>query len=154
MSRPMRRADRALSREQALEVLQKALFATVSCLTPEGEPYGVAVSHAVDGSTLYFHCAMQGRKNDCFAAHDRVCVSAVSFAETDAARLTTRYCSAVLFGRIRVLSGEQAAHGLRVIGRKLTPDFMAEVEACLTKSLHCTRVYAVEIEEITGKSNP
>ena len=153
MNHPMRRKERALTEEKALEVLQKALFATVSCLTPEGEPYGVAVSHAVDGKTLYFHCAMQGLKADSFAAHDRVCVSAVAYAETDAPGLTTKYLSAVCFGRIRALSGDEAANGLRVIGRKFTPDHMPAVEDCIAKSMDHTRVYAVDLEQITGKGN-
>ena len=67
----MRRKDRELSEEAALEALQKAPFATISCITPDGFPYGVTVSHAVEDRTLYFHCAMQGFKSDCFAAIPR-----------------------------------------------------------------------------------
>ena len=149
----MRRKDRALTEAQALETLQSALFATVSCLMPDGTPYGVTVSHAVEGKTLYFHCAMQGLKVDCFTAHDRVCVSAVAHAETDAPGLTTKYRSAVCFGRIRALSGQEAANGLRVIGRKFSPEHMPAVEDCIGKSMDHTRVYAVELNEVHGKGN-
>ena len=149
----MRRKDRATREEEALEILQSALFATVSCLTPEGHPYGVTVSHAVEGRTVYFHCGMAGLKVDSFAAHDRVCISAVEKAATDAPGLTTNYRSAVAFGRIHPCDAEEAKKGLLAVGRKFTPDYMAEVEACIGKSMGHTRVYAVEIESITGKAN-
>ena len=61
---PIRRKDRALTEEKALEVMQNALFATISCIAPDGQPYGVTVSHAVENRTIYFHCAMQGFKVD------------------------------------------------------------------------------------------
>ena len=32
---PIRRKDRALTEEKALEVMQNALFATISCIAPD-----------------------------------------------------------------------------------------------------------------------
>ena len=149
----MRRKDRELSEEAALEALQKAPFATISCITPDGFPYGVTVSHAVEDRTLYFHCAMQGFKSDCFAAHPQVCVTAVERAKINAPNKTTEYRSAVAFGTVRLAEGEEAAHGMRVIGQKFTPGHMALIEDCIQTSMGHTRVYAVEIERVTGKEN-
>ena len=150
---PIRRKERALTEEKALEVMQNALFATISCIAPDGQPYGVTVSHAVENRTIYFHCAMQGFKVDCFAAHPQVCVSAVEQAQTNAPKLTVNYRSAVAFGAIRVAEGEEAVHGLRVIGQKFTPAHMPAVEDCIEKSMGRTRIYAIDIERITGKGN-
>lgn len=149
----MRRVERAFSEEQALEILQKALFATISCITPDGEPYGVTVSHAVQGKTVYFHCALEGLKAECFAAHPAVCVSAVECARSNGPQLTTDYRSAVAFGRIRAAEGDEAVRGMRAVGEKFTPDHMQAVEDCIQKSMGRTRIYAVDIDSITGKGN-
>lgn len=149
----MRRADRAFSEEQAFEILQKALFATVSCITPAGEPYGVTVSHAVEGKTIYFHCAMKGLKTECFAAHPDVCVSAVECARSNGPKQTTDYRSAVAFGHIRTAEGDEAVRGMRAIGQKFTPDHMPAIEDCIQKSMSHTRIYAIDIDSITGKGN-
>lgn len=151
--RSMRRAERAVPPQQALDILREAPFATVSCLTPDGLPYGVTVSHAVRGNTLYFHSAMQGLKCDCFAACPAVCVTAVSHAHIDEPAQTTRYRSAVAFGRVRIVTGEEAARGLRVLGERFTPRHMPDIEACIETRLAQTRVYAVDIERISGKSS-
>lgn len=48
----MRRKDREMPREFALEVAANCEWAVVSCITPEGAPYGVPVSVVSDGGAL------------------------------------------------------------------------------------------------------
>ena len=60
---PMRRADRLVSEEKAREIMEKAEYGIIMTADLEGQPYGVAVSHVVDGDKVYFHCAADvGRK--------------------------------------------------------------------------------------------
>ena len=54
---PMRRADRLVSEEKARDIMEKAEYGIFMTAAGEGQPYGVAVSHVVDGDKVYFHCA-------------------------------------------------------------------------------------------------
>ena len=61
MSRfPLRRAERALSREEALAALDAAPFVTVATVDDDGMPYAVPLSFVRTGDALYFHATNEG----------------------------------------------------------------------------------------------
>ena len=69
----MRRKDRQVSDEEAMAYLKVAEYGVLSTVGPDGEPYGVPLTYAVeeDGKGLVFHCARDGYKLACFAANPR-----------------------------------------------------------------------------------
>ena len=69
----MRRKDRQVSDEEAMAYLKAAEYGVLSTVGPDGEPYGVPLTYAVedDGKGLVFHCARDGYKLACFAANPR-----------------------------------------------------------------------------------
>ena len=58
----MRRRDREMPKEFALEIIDKCGYAVLSMIDQDA-PYAVPISVARDGDTVYFHCAKEGRKN-------------------------------------------------------------------------------------------
>ena len=73
---PMRRADRLVSEEIAREIMEKAEYGIIMTADLEGQPYGVAVSHVVDGDKIYFHCAANvGRKIENIKVNNKVCMN-------------------------------------------------------------------------------
>ena len=58
----MRRADRAISREDALAVIDRCAYGTLSLIATDGTPYAVALNVVRDGEKLFFHSAMAGLK--------------------------------------------------------------------------------------------
>lgn len=60
----MRRKDREMSREFALEVSDKCEWAVLSMTDREGMPYAVPITIVRDGDAIYFHTAKAGRKLD------------------------------------------------------------------------------------------
>ncbi|MDE6997422.1 MAG: pyridoxamine 5'-phosphate oxidase family protein, partial [Oscillospiraceae bacterium] len=62
----MRRKDRERDAAFAWEVFDKAPFGVLSLRDGEGG-YGVPISPARIGETVYFHCARTGKKLDCIA---------------------------------------------------------------------------------------
>ena len=70
----MRRKDRQVSDEEAMAYLKAAEYGVLSTVGPDGEPYGVPLTYAVeeDGKGLVFHCARDGYKLACFGANPRV----------------------------------------------------------------------------------
>ena len=72
MEKAMRRKDRAVSREEALEALRQGEYGVLSTIGPDGELYGVPLSYALLDEAVYFHCAREGRKLDNLACGDFV----------------------------------------------------------------------------------
>ena len=60
----MRRADRAISREDALAVIDRCAYGTLSLIATDGTPYAVALNVVRDGEKLFFHSAPEGLKVD------------------------------------------------------------------------------------------
>lgn len=160
---PMRRKDRAIDREEALDIADRCEYATVSMIDPTGDPYCAAVSIALDrgganeganaGEKLYFHAAMEGFKTDCLTANPKVCVLCVGNTERLTNEFSTKYESAVIRGSAHpVTNDEEKIHALRLICERHTPAFMHAFDDAVAKMLHRTAVWAIEVESITGKA--
>lgn len=61
----IRRKDRAVDENDALEILKSGSFGVLSTIGADGYPYGVPVNYAYDDGKIYFHCAKNvGHKQD------------------------------------------------------------------------------------------
>lgn len=148
----MRRKDREMPVEFAWEVADKCEWAVLSLVGPQGEPYSVPVTIAVEGSKVYFHSAMKGTKANCMRAHNRVCLVCVGDTRIEPDKFTTKYESAVLKGNAAEVTDEQEKiHALRLICERHTPSNMAGFDSAIEKSLGVTAIWRVDVDEITGK---
>ncbi len=170
----MRRKDREMNREFALDVIDQSHYGVLACVTPEGKPYAIPLSIAREGNRLFFHSAASGAKVDYLPDGQEVSLSFVShvqvpelFTADELAALkndpnaasklgskvfTTEFESACAQGTIRELTErEDKLEGLRVICQKFTPDKMAYFETAAIGALHITKVYEIEILSLTGK---
>lgn len=152
MPRPIRRADRALTAEQALELLQKGEYGILSTVSPDGQPYGVPVSFALAGQALYFHCAVAGHKLDNLSANPRVSFCVVGTTEVLPNQFATRYESAIVFGQAIELTGDKKLTGLTELLKKYSPEFIEKGLKYIESDSVKTRVYRIEIESLSGKA--
>lgn len=149
----MRRTDRERDADFALAVADKCEWATVSVVTPEGEPYAVPVSIVRDGDTLYFHTAKEGRKIDAVKHDPRVWVVCVGDVERAVTAFTTGYESAMFEGECKEVTDEaEKVHALRLLCQKYTPQNMAKFDSAVSASLARTGVFGVKILSVTGKA--
>ena len=152
MPRPMRRDDRALTSEQATEILQKGEYGVLSTVSADGQPYGVPVSFAFNGNALYFHCAVEGHKLDNLAANPRVSFCVVGATEVLPDKFATRYESAIAFGSARELTGDEQHAALTRLLEKYSTNFMEKGEKYIESDMPKTRVFKIEIESMSGKA--
>ena len=152
MPRPMRRDDRALTDEQAAEILQKGEYGILSTVSADGQPYGVPVSFAFDGNALYFHCAVEGHKLENLAANPRVSFCVVGATEVLPDKFATRYESAIVFGTARELTGDEQHAALTEILKKYSADFLEKGEKYIESDMPKTRAFRIEIESLSGKA--
>jgi uncharacterized protein len=152
MNKPIRRADRALSQEQAMEILQKGEYGILSTVSSDGQPYGVPVSYSYTDNLLYFHCAVEGHKLENLVANNQVSFCVVGKTEILPDKFATRYESAIIFGRAFELTGDQKRTGLIELLKKYSPDFMEKGLKYIESDVEKTRVFKIEIEALSGKA--
>ena len=152
MPRPIRRTDRALSAEAALEILQKGEYGILSTVSPDGQPYGVPVSFVSADQALYFHSAVEGHKLENLSANPRVSFCVVGATEVLPNQFATRYESVIVFGRAVELSGDEKLSGLTELLKKYSPGFLEKGLKYIESDAVKTRVYKIEIESFSGKT--
>ncbi|MBQ9092332.1 MAG: pyridoxamine 5'-phosphate oxidase family protein [Anaerotignum sp.] len=152
---PMRRKDRLVSEERAREIMQKAEYAIIMTADREGQPYGVAVSHVVEGSNLYLHCAAnEGRKLENIKENPKVCVTCVSNTYIDPEKFTHRYESVVAEGVASVVEEkEEKLHALWLVAKKYAPNSFKDSDDYILPKIDITGVVRIDVETLSGKVN-
>jgi uncharacterized protein len=148
----MRRSDRAIPEAKAREILRQGQYGVLSTVSPDGQPYGVPVSYSYVNDAIYFHSALEGHKIENLAANDRVSFCVVAKMEILPDKFTTRYESAIVFGKALELTGAEKKQGLAALIEKYSLDFLEEGMRYIETSAHKTRVFRIAIESFGGKS--
>lgn len=148
----MRRADREMSREFGLAILDRCEWAVLGMTDKAGEPYGVPVTIVRDGEHLYLHGAMAGRKAECLRRGGRVCVTAVGDTRIIQEQFTTEFESVVAYGTpSEVVDEAEKIRALRLLCQRHTPDAMAGFDAAVERSLARTAIFRIDLAEVTAK---
>lgn len=153
MFRQMRRKDRQLGKEEAMELLQQGVYGVLSMVGENGYGYGVPLNYAYRDNAIYFHCAKEGFKLDNMNRNEKVSFCVVTEATVLAKTFTTKYASCIAFGRAKEVTGDEKAMGLFALIEKYSPEFLEEGKAYIGRALDVTHVFKMEIEEMTGKAN-
>ena len=102
--------ERAIDDAEGIwEIIAKAKYVTLSMVTPEGEPYCVAISHGYDRekNCLYFHTGFQGKKIDAIKVHPRVCAFVLDVEGYVKTRCHHEYRSVICYGTIHVIEDRE-----------------------------------------------
>ena len=152
---PMRRKDRLVSEERAREIMEKAEYGIFMTADAEGQPYGVAVSHVVDGDKVYFHCAADvGRKIENIKVNNKVCMNFTCNTFVDQEKYTHRYESVVAEGiAVIVEDREEKYHALQLIAKKYAPASFKDSDDYILPKMDVTGVVRVDLEAFSGKVN-
>ena len=152
----MRRSDRALSVEDAKELLSRGTYGVLSTVGADGIPYGVPVSYAYapEEETLYFHgAAGVGQKWENLQHCSKACFTVVGETEVLPQKFSTRYESVIAFGDVTICTDQaEKLTGLRHLVEKYSASFAAEGEAYAHRSLEQTDVFALRIRHLSGKA--
>ncbi len=151
--REMRKKERRLPEEDALEIFDRAPYITVAMVRTDGTPYALPLSLVRKGKhTFYFHCAYEGEKVDVLSVNPIVSLSAVSKCtpkfEEDKRNFTEYYRSAVAPGRCEAVTDtEEKIEALRLICLRFLPRYMDEFEAAVERSLERTMIMKITLTE-------
>lgn len=147
----MRKFNRQMDADWALQVFDRAPFITISMITPDGLPYAVPLSIArKDAHTFYFHCAFEGEKLDCISHCPVVWLSAVSKCtpkfEEEKGNFTEYYHSAMARGKAEpVTDRTEKIEALKLICTRFLPKYMEHFDSAIERSLERTNVIRITL---------
>ena len=153
----MRRNDRQIEAlEEIMAILQKADVCRIA-MSDQNVPYIVSLNFGFGkkrATSLYFHCASEGKKIDILKKNNLVCfqadIESEFFLHSIACGCSTKYQSVVGLGRIFfVTDGAEKLEALQAImthytkktGHVFNEDMVAR-----------TTIMRLDIEEISGKA--
>ena len=121
----VRRRDRLMDEERALELLRESEYGVLSMQDVDGSGYGVPLNYVWDGDhSIYIHCR----------------------------NFTTEYESVILRGEAHIhLSEEEMMRALHLLVDKLSPDFKEIGYKYSEKSFHRVDIIRVDFTEFSGK---
>ena len=138
MFETMRRKDRQMNGEETAEILKNGEYGIFSSVGEDGYPYGVPVNYIFYNGRIYFHCAAKvGKKLDNLKFSDKACFTVVAQAEGLPQELSTRYQSALVFGR--------------ALCARFAPEYPEVMEKSLKNQLAVTDIVELIPEHMTGK---
>ena len=150
----MRKSKRQMSESAAYKLLRSCDYMTLSTTLENGYPYCIPLNYVLDNNKVYFHCAMEGQKNDSFKNNSKVCISVVEKSTIIAKKYTTAFSSVTAFGKIYPVEDiKEKEESLISLIKKFSPEFYDKGVEYVKKAQEKTAVYAIEIEHITGKSS-
>lgn len=121
----------------------------------EGQPFVIPTIYGRDGETLYLHGATTSRMLVALQQGLPVCITVTHIDGLVLARSafhhSMNYRSAVIFGKARLVEGEEKIKALEVISEQILPGRWEEVRGPNTKELKATSVLALEIEQASAK---
>ena len=149
----VRRQDRLLDAGRAEEILRAEEYGVLSMVDGEGDAYGIPISYVWDGaSTIYLHCAPEGRKLRCITRNPNVSFCVVGNTKVALAKFTTAYESIVIKGKARIgLPESERMHALEIFLEKYDPANKELGMHYAQKSFHRTEIIRIDIENISGK---
>ncbi|MCM1056774.1 MAG: pyridoxamine 5'-phosphate oxidase family protein [Firmicutes bacterium] len=152
MAREMRRKDRQLSAEEAMEILTKGEYGILSTFGTE-YPYGIPVNYAVADDAIYIHGACEaGQKAENIALNGNVCFTVVGRTEVLASAFASKYESVIVLGKAEKADGEAKERALEALIDKYSPDFQEAGMKYIHAAKDKTAVYRIAIHRITGKA--
>ena len=153
MKGQIRRKNRAISSERAMQILSQGEFGVLSTVDAENQPYGVPVNYVLVNNCIEFHCATSGHKIDNINHNDNVSFCVVGKTQVLPSEFSTKYESVIIFGHISELSGSAKRDALVFLISKYSPDHIEAGLEYIERLIDKTGVYSVSISEISGKAN-
>ena len=147
----MRRKDRQMPKEFALQVVDKCEYAVLSMLS-NGNPYCVPLTIVRVDNSIYFHCAKAGEKYNALLQNPNVCLACVGDTNVVPQHFTTEYESAIVKGRATLVeSDDEKIMALKVLCQTYTPSNMSQFDGAINASLDRTAIFKISIDDVTGK---
>lgn len=149
----MRRSDRRLSEEEALQILKNGEYGVLSTVSEDGMPYGTPISYAYENGKIYMHCTNAGgHKLSNIKKNNKASFTVVGSTELLPDRFGTKYLSVIAFGRITILEDDEGKKdAVLAILKKYSADHMQAGIKYMNAEISKINILVLEITEVSGK---
>jgi nitroimidazol reductase NimA-like FMN-containing flavoprotein (pyridoxamine 5'-phosphate oxidase superfamily) len=152
MFREMRKKERELNNEEAIEILKNNTYGILSTIGENGYPYGVPLSYIYFNNAIFFHGATNGHKLDNILNNNKVSFCVVGETHILPDKFSTEYESTIVFGKaFEVFDDEKNAALLEIIN-KYSSDYIEQGKEYIQRASKATKVIKIEIDHISGKA--
>lgn len=148
----IRRSDRGIPLQEAKAILDNGEYGVLSTVDNVGQPYGVPLSYVYMNDSIYFHCAVTGRKLDNIAQNAKVSFCVVGNTRILPGKFATEYESAVAFGVASEVREAERYNALLWLLEKYCPEFIEEGKRYIEQQDKATKVFKIKIHHISGKA--
>ncbi len=152
MFKAMRRSDRAISREEAYELLKNGEFGVLGTIGINGYPCGTPFNYVVDGNNIYVHFAITGNVLESVKNNNKVSFTYVGTTQIVPEEFVTNYASVMVFGTAKIADDEEKRHALHLMLEKYSKNFMESGIKHIEEDFKHANALKIEIEHMTGKS--
>lgn len=150
--RPIRRSDREITTKEAQAILDCAEYGILSIVGEDGQPYGVPMSYVYRNDSIYFHCALTGRKLEAIEFNPKVSFCVVGKTKVLPDKFATEYESVAVFGLASEVNGAERYEAFLWLLEKYCSDFIEEGKQYIEQKDKLTKVFKIEINHISGKA--
>ena len=154
-NKTVRRQDRTLNEERALEILETGEFGVLSMQAENANgAYGIPLSYVWNRQqTIYIHCAPDGRKLACIDKCNHVSFCVVGRTKVIPEKFTTSYESIVMQCTAQHdLPEEERRKALALFIAKYCPNLQEIGKSYAEKSFHRTEIIRLDIQTMSGKT--
>lgn len=148
----MRRSDRQISEEEALNLLKLAQYGVLSTVGEHGYAYGVPLNYVYSDGGIYFHCAKEGEKLNNINHNNRVSFCVIGNTEPIPDKFSYKYISTIVFGKCTEVEGNEKEAALLEMVNKYSGEFMQKGMEYIKSGINATKVMKINIEHVTGKA--
>ncbi len=150
--KPMRRKDRLIDTEDAVQILQTAEYGVLSTVDVDGQPYGIPLSYVYKDNAIYFHCAVDGQKLENIANNPKVSFCVTGRTTVLPEQFATLYESVVAFGTAGEVHGAERQKAFEWLLEKYCSEFMEEGLGYIKSENKRTKIVKIEISLFSGKA--
>lgn len=148
----MRRSEREIDKEQAIDLLQKGQYGVLSIAGENGYAYGIPLNYVYIDGSIYFHCAKEGNKLDNISFNNKVSFCVVGNTEPIAEKFSYRYESTIIFGKATEVFENEKVTALIALIQKYSNEFYEKGVEYIKNSKSETKVMKITVEHISGKA--
>lgn len=156
---PMRRKDRELTKEEAIEIIKHTPHAVMATVGADGMPYAAPISPVYFEDNIYFHtAAAEGLRFKNLQHNPKASICFVGRAETAADELpgefSVNYASAIVFGTMSRITDEKEKRRIATaIAERQVPQAGAEaIKKYYDAGNKGIWVWKMTVTGITGKA--
>ena len=152
MFREMRRSKQLLSRETAIEILNRNTSGVLALSGDDAYPYAVPMSFVYADGKIYFHCAKSGHKIDAIRRNEKASFCVIDQDQIVPEKYTTHFRSVIAFGRIHMVDDvEQMGRIAAMLAMKYSSAFKEGIPKEINSSIRNMAILELTIDHITAK---